>query len=79
MANDQLGLITGLLYAGAGNLLLSQWRMDDKATEVWMRAFYEAARTQPLAAAARQALIQVKSRSDYRHPYYWAAYSLVGR
>jgi len=79
MANDQLGLITGLLYAGAGNLLLSQWRVDDKATELWMGAFYKAAHTQPLAAAARQAMLQVKSRPEYRHPFYWAAYSLVGR
>ena len=44
-----------------------------------MRTFYEAALTRPIAEAARIALVRVKSNPAYNHPYYWAAFAMVGR
>ena len=44
-----------------------------------MQAFYEAGRTQSLPDAARTALRAVKALPQYRHPYYWAAFTMVGR
>ena len=77
-ANETLGMVRALLYAGANALVLSQWRVDTEATALWMEAFYRAARTAPLADAAQQAIETVKARPEYRHPYYWAAFQLVG-
>jgi CHAT domain-containing protein len=68
-----------LIYAGAPALVLSQWQVDSEATARWMQAFYEAGRTQTLAEAARTALKAVKALPQYRHPYYWAAFTMVGR
>ena len=78
-ANEVLGMVRGLLFAGADALLLSSWKIDDKATAEWMQSFYAAARTQPLAAAARTAIRDLKAKPGYQHPYYWSPFLLVGR
>ncbi|MGF7213550.1 CHAT domain-containing protein [Skermanella aerolata] len=77
-ANETLGMVRGLLYAGANALLLSQWDVDDRATVLWMETFYRAARTEPLAAAVRRANAAVMVDPRYRHPRYWAAFQLYG-
>jgi CHAT domain-containing protein len=78
-ANEVIGLVRALIYAGAGALVLSYWEVDSDATALWMRSFYEAALTRPIAEAARVALMRVKSDPAYSHPYYWAAFAMVGR
>jgi CHAT domain-containing protein len=78
-ANEVIGLVRALIYAGAGALVLSYWEVDSDATALWMRTFYEAALTRPIAEAARVALTRVKSDPAYSHPYYWAAFAMVGR
>jgi CHAT domain-containing protein len=77
--NEILGMVRALIYAGAGTLVLSYWEVDSDATALWMRTFYQAALTHPLAEAARVALVAVKSNPSYSHPYYWAAFAMVGR
>jgi CHAT domain-containing protein len=78
-ANEVLGMIRGLLFAGADALLLSAWAIDDEATAVWMQSFYEAAASLPLASAVRAAIGQTRRHRAYAHPYYWGAFLAVGR
>lgn len=78
-ANELLGMVRALIYAGAGTLVLSYWEVDSAATALWMQAFYEAAQSRPLAEAARTALARVKARPEFAHPYYWAAFTMIGR
>lgn len=79
--DEVIGLQRALLYAGAGSLVLSRWKVDDASTSLWMQTFYKEAQTEPRAEAARRALIAVKSKPEpeYRHPHHWAAFSLVSR
>ena len=77
--NEVLGMMRALIYAGAGSLILSYWQVDSDATTLWMESFYRAAQSAPPAEAARQALQAVKSRPEYQHPYFWAAFMTVGR
>jgi CHAT domain-containing protein len=77
--NEIVGMVRALIYAGAGTLVLSYWEVDSAATALWMQTFYETAQSRPLAEAARTALVRVKSRPEYRHPYYWAAFTMIGR
>jgi len=77
--NEILGMVRGLMYAGAGTLVLSYWEVDSEATALWMRTFYEAAFSRPMPEAARAALLRVKSQAAYTHPYYWAAFGMIGR
>ena len=77
--NEVLGMVRGLMYAGAGTLVLSYWEVDSEATALWMRTFYDAALSRPMPEAARAALLKVKSNSAYSHPYFWAAFTMIGR
>lgn len=84
---DMIGLASGFLAAGARSLLVSLWRVDDRATASLMRGFYQALRTgKGRAAALREAQLALlnSGRTDsdtpglYRHPAYWAPFVLVG-
>ncbi len=77
--NEILGMVRALMYAGANTLVLSYWEVDSDATALWMETFYQAALTHALPEAARMALVKVKSSPTYSHPYYWAAFAMVGR
>ena len=78
-ANEVIGMMRGLLFAGADSLLLSAWKIDDQATAQWMQAFYDAAEQQPPAAAARAAIRTLRTNAHYRHPYYWSPFLLISR
>ncbi|WP_338763226.1 CHAT domain-containing tetratricopeptide repeat protein [Bernardetia sp. ABR2-2B] len=72
------GLQRGFRAAGAKNVLLSLWKVDDKATQELMTIFYAAwfeGKTKPQALRAAQFSIKQK----YQHPYYWGAFVLVGK
>jgi CHAT domain-containing protein len=78
-ANEFLGMVRALLFAGAGTLVLSHWEVDSAATALWMQTFYQTALTAPIQEAARAALIKVKNTPEYSHPFYWGAFAMVGR
>lgn len=77
--NEILGMMRGLLYAGAGSLVLSYWPVESQATARWMESFYRAAQSVPPAEAARRALQAVREQPEYQHPYFWAAFMTVSR
>jgi CHAT domain-containing protein len=74
-----IGLTRGLLYAGARNLLVSQWNVNDASTAELMTKFY----SKILAGQSnRQALREAKLEllnSKFASPHYWSAFVLVGR
>jgi CHAT domain-containing protein/Tfp pilus assembly protein PilF len=74
-----IGLTRGLLYAGARNLLVSQWNVNDASTAELMTKFY----AKILAGHSnRQALREAKLEllnSKFACPHYWSAFVLVGR
>ncbi|HVG09836.1 MAG TPA: CHAT domain-containing protein [Thermoanaerobaculia bacterium] len=75
-----VGLTRGFMYAGAARVLASLWSVDDRATSLLMRRFYEHMITGGLrpAAALRQAQIDMSRDPQWRSPYYWAGFSLQG-
>jgi CHAT domain-containing protein len=75
--DEQLGLTRAFLHAGARAVLASLWTAHDAATAELMRACYtRLAAGERRAAALRGAQREVRER--YAHPYYWAAFHLVG-
>jgi CHAT domain-containing protein len=78
-ANEIVGMVRSLLYAGASNLVLSSWEVDAASTRLWMETFYRESQTRAPAEAARLALIAVKSRPEYSHPFFWAPFVLTGK
>jgi CHAT domain-containing protein/tetratricopeptide (TPR) repeat protein len=77
-AGDELiGLVRGLLSAGAQSLLLTLWDVNDSSTAYFMKAFYTRLFNRAdHALALRQAMVELKDRNP--HPYYWAPFILVG-
>ena len=76
-ANEILGMVRALLYAGAKTLVLSSWRVDAASTALWMETFYREARKKPASEAARLAVLAVKKQ--YSHPYFWGPFLMIGR
>jgi CHAT domain-containing protein len=73
------GITRSLIYAGAQNVLLPLWEVDDEATTLWTTAFYRAAHDAPLADAVRRANVELRQHGVYgADPRFWAAFKLVG-
>lgn len=76
--DELLGLIRGLLYAGARSLLLTLWNVHDRTTAEFMTAFYRQwQQGKPKPSAVQAAMIELRER--HPHPYYWAPFALTGR
>lgn len=72
------GLSRAFLYAGAESILVSLWNINDKSTALFMTYFYKyLTRGESKAQALRLAKIKMME-SKYCHPYYWAAFVLIG-
>jgi CHAT domain-containing protein len=72
-----LGLAGVALKSGAASTLASLWSVDDGATAELMQGFYGAWQGGMSKAQALR-VAQQRVRQDHPHPYYWAAFMLVG-
>jgi CHAT domain-containing protein len=76
--DEQLGLPRAFLYAGARSVLHSLWRIDDRATQALMQRFYVDLRAgHGRGASLRNAQLAALG-SNRSHPFWWAAFVLVG-
>jgi CHAT domain-containing protein/tetratricopeptide (TPR) repeat protein len=76
--DEQIGLVRGLLQAGAQSMILSLWDVHDASTKDFMVEFYAALQrgiSKPLALQA--AMLEL--RKSYPHPYFWAPFLLIGK
>jgi CHAT domain-containing protein len=75
--DEILGLVRGLLYAGAQAVLVSLWDVSDSVTSLFMKVFYRELRTAPsLSEALRITMRSI--RETHPQPYYWAPFILIG-
>jgi len=76
--DEVVGLVRGLLEAGAQSLVLSLWDVHDRSTKDFMIAFYtQLQQGHSKAGALQRAMVEV--RQNYPHPYYWAPFTLIGK
>ena len=76
--DELIGLVRGLLQAGAQSLLVSLWDVHDDSTREFMIAFYTRLQQGLSKSAAVQASM-MELRQHRPHPYYWASFSLIGK
>ncbi len=76
--DELLGLVRGLLFAGARSLLLSLWDVHDRTTAEFMTVFYQQLESSDSKPSALQHAM-LKMRDRYAHPYYWAPFTLTGK
>ncbi len=79
VAGDEiLGLARGFLAAGAQNLIVSLWSVNDQATGRLMGELYKnLQRGSSVAASLRGAQMGFIERGE--HPYLWSPFVLIGR
>ena len=76
--DELLGLVRGVLFAGAHSVLLSLWDVHDQSTAYFMTCFYRRLQgTNDKASALQGAMIELRER--YPHPYHWAPFTLTGK
>jgi len=75
-----LGLTRSIFYAGARNVTVSLWNVNDSATATLMQSFYRNLTRLPKDEALRQAKLSLMRSSNrlWQHPYYWAAFVMEG-
>jgi CHAT domain-containing protein/tetratricopeptide (TPR) repeat protein len=73
-----IGLTRGFLLAGAANVVSSHWQIRDASTVDFMKSFYDGLLRQGMSppAALRRAQQRMWESSEWKSPYFWAAFSL---
>jgi CHAT domain-containing protein/tetratricopeptide (TPR) repeat protein len=77
------GLRRAIAVAGARSSLLSLWKVDDAATADFMTRYYRrlkagVGRADALAAVQAEFRNGTAGNGQWKEPYYWAAWQLVG-
>ncbi len=79
-----MGLSWAFFAAGCRSTLVTQWKVNSIATSEWMNGFYQnlSSKAEQTRSAKVNALrlVTLKMMKDrqYRHPFYWAGFILVG-
>jgi CHAT domain-containing protein/Tfp pilus assembly protein PilF len=81
-----IGLAWALFVAGTPTSVVSQWKVASKSTTELMINFHQALKTglqnpalkMRKAKALREAALKLLRTNEYRHPFYWAGFVVVG-
>nr|WP_044291739.1 CHAT domain-containing protein [Rivularia sp. PCC 7116] len=75
-----LGLAGLAVKSGARSTIASLWPVKDKATVALMNSFYENLLKPGTtkAEALRQAQVELMKNTDFKEPFFWSAFVLVG-
>jgi CHAT domain-containing protein len=74
-----IGMTWALFVAGAPATVAGNWEVDSKATRELMTGLHRRLRDglSP-AAALRDSALKLMAQPAYRHPFYWASFSVFG-
>ena len=72
------GLRKAFSDAGAQNIIMSLWKVDDKVTQEFMSRFYEIWLNEKTSIRESFNKTQLEIKAKYPQPYYWGAFILVG-
>jgi CHAT domain-containing protein len=74
------GLVRALLAAGVPNVVASRWNINSKFTRSFMDVFYsQLIHGSSASSAVAWTELQMREKLHKEHPYYWAAFAVVGR
>ena len=75
-----IGLGRAFLAAKVPTVVASLWAVDSEVTAMLMTEFHQQLKQHPAPQALRRAQLGLlyQANSQFRHPYYWAAFSTFG-
>ena len=74
-----VGIARAFLAAGARSVLISLWAIDDEATMVFMKSFYQHLKEGKTASAAvHQTMKSLRKSEKFSKMRYWAPFQLIG-
>jgi CHAT domain-containing protein/Tfp pilus assembly protein PilF len=79
-----VGMSWAFFVGGTRSMLVSQWKVNSASTSQLMIGFYEALEsanklsTSKKAAALQRAALKLLKGRQYRHPFYWTSFVLIG-
>ena len=74
-----VGMARAFLFAGARSVLSTLWAIDDEATRLFMKSFYQQlASGESTSVALQRAMKFLRDSHDYSAPKYWAPFVLMG-
>jgi CHAT domain-containing protein/Tfp pilus assembly protein PilF len=82
-----IGMTWALFVAGSPATVVSQWKVESASTTELMLEFHrqlkekyrnDKSRVTTTAEALRAAELKMLANSQYRHPFYWAGFVLIG-
>lgn len=78
-----MSLARGFSYAGVNNLIVSLWKVNDKATEILMAEFYKnyeksGNKSSALHSSKLAYLDNETISTNKKSPYYWASFVYIG-
>ncbi len=76
--DELMGFPRAFIYAGVPSIVATLWNVNDEATAVLMTFFYKNLKIQDKAQALRTAQIDLLKKTNYKKPYYWAPFYLIG-
>ena len=76
---DVVGIARAFLAAGARSVLVALWVIDDEATMVFMKGFYQHLRDGKTASVAvHQSMKYLRESEEFSEMGYWAPFQLIG-
>ena len=81
-----VGMMWALFIAGSPTTVASQWKVDSAGTTDLMIRFHQGLRAhfanpsalRNKAMALQDAALSIMKKPEYRHPFYWAGFVMVG-
>ena len=74
-----VGIARAFLAAGARSVLISLWAIDDEATMVFMKSFYQHLKEGKTASAAiHQTMKSLRESEKFTEMRHWAPFQLIG-
>lgn len=75
-----MSLTNAFLQVGAKSVVSSHWKVEDQATQILMKDFYQILANENVtpSVALNKAKIRLYQNPNYRFPYYWASFTIHG-
>ena len=73
-----VGIARAFLAAGARSVLVAPWAIDDKATMVFMKSFYQLLKEgRTVSVAVHQSIKSLRESEEFSGMRYWAPFQLI--